>query len=304
MAPDFVSARTWQTNLAYERALGGTYSASIRATYARGWNLPVINESNHINPVRTLDDGRGVYSTSVTAGTRRDPRFNRVRMVESVGDSWYRAATLQFGKRWNGGLQFDINYTLAKGEDTAPLGGNTLAVQGDAVRSDPADLQRDKGPNSLDVRHTLNASIVALADFDIANRTLSHIINNNQVSLLVQINSGLPVQVAGNRDLNGDGNGSDRPLNVTRNSLYRPARYNVDLRYSRFFNFYRQYRLEVQAEFKNVFNIEQVNGVQTSYAVDAITGAPTVTLPASGSQLIPTSGYEQRKFQLGFKLYF
>ena len=38
--------------------------------------------------------------------------------------------------------------------------------------------------------------------------------------------------------------------------------------------------------------------------VDATTGAPTVTLPANGNALVPTSGYEQRKFQLGFKLFF
>ncbi len=304
MAPDFVSGRTWQTNLTYERALGNNYSFSIGGIYARGYDMPVINEFNHINPIRTLADGRGVYSTSVNANTRRDPRFNRIRMVESVGESWYRAMTLQLGKRWAGGLQFDINYTLAKGEDTAPLGGAVLSVQGDAVRSDPADLQRDKGPNSLDVRHTLNGSIIGLTNFNIANRALHHIINNNQVALFVQFNSGLPVQIAGNRDLNADGNNGDRPLNITRNGLYRPSRYNVDMRYSRFFNLYRHYRLEVQAEFKNVFNIEQVSGVQTTYEVDATTGAPLTTLPASGNALIPTSGYEQRKFQLGFKLFF
>jgi hypothetical protein len=225
-------------------------------------------------------------------------------MVESIGESWYKAMTVQFGKRWNGSLQFDFNYTLAKGEDTAPLGGNVLSVQGDSVRSDPANLARDKGPNSLDIRHTLNGSVVALSNFNIANRTLHHIINNNQVSLFVQMNSGTPVQIAGNANLNGDGNNGDRPLNVTRNSLTRPARYNVDARLSRFFNLYRSMRLEVQAEFKNVFNIEQVNGVQTTYAVNPATGAPTVNLPANSNALIPSSGYEQRKFQLGFKLFF
>lgn len=305
MAPDFVSGRTWQSNLTYERALGTNYSWSVGGIYARGYDMPVITEHNHINPVRFLEDGRGVYSTAVNANTRRDPRFNRVRQVQSIGESWYRAMTLQFGKRWNGSLQFDLNYTLAKGEDTAPLGGGVLSVQGDAARSDPADLARDKGPNSLDVRHTLNGSIVALSNWNIANRTLHHILNNNQVSLFLQLNSGLPVQIAGNTDLNADGNGGDRPLFVTRNGLYRPARYNVDARFSRFFNLgYRQTRLEVQAEFKNLFNTEQVSGVQTTYAVNATTGAATVALPANGNALIPTSGYEQRKFQLGFKLFF
>jgi len=300
-----VSARTWQSNLTYEKALGTNYTMSVGTMYARGWDMPVINESNLINPIRTLEDGRGVYSTAVNANTRRDPRFNRVRMVESVGESWYKAMTLQFGKRWNGSLQFDLNYTLASGEDTAPLGGAVLSIQGDAVRSDPADLARDRGPNSLDVRHTFNGSIVALSNFNVANRTLHHIVNNNQVSLFLQMNSGTPIQISGNADLNADGNGGDRPLFVTRNGLTRPARYNVDARFSRFFNLgYKATRLEVQAEFKNLFNTEQVSGVQTTYAVNATTGAATVSLPANSNALIPTSGYEQRKFQLGFKLFF
>jgi len=307
MSPDFVSGRTWQSNIAYERALGTNYSGSIGFMYAKGDSMPVIGESNlvGVTPVRYLEDGRGVYSSAVNASTRRDPRYNRVRMVESIGESWYKAMTLQFGKRWNGSLQFDLNYTLAEGLDTAPLGGGTLSVQGDAVRSDPMDLQRDKGPNSLDVRHTFNGSIVALSNFNIANRVLHHIINNNQASLFLQLNSGIPVQIAGNVDLNQDGNGGDRPLFVTRNGLYRPSRINVDARFSRFFKLgYKQTRLEVQAEFKNLFNKEQVNGVQTTYTVNATTGAPTVTLPANGNALVPSSGYEQRKFQLGFKLFF
>ncbi|MEO6223840.1 MAG: TonB-dependent receptor [Vicinamibacterales bacterium] len=305
MDPDFVSGRTWQNNIAYERALGTNYSMSVSAMYARGYTMPVISEVNFTDaPIRTLDDGRKVFSSTVNATTRVDPRYNRVRLVQSIGESWYKAATLQFGKRWNGSLQFDVNYTLAKGIDTAPLGGNTLSVQGDAARSDPFDLDRDKGPNSLDIRHTFNASIVALSNFTVANRVLHHIVNNNQVSLLVQVNSGTPIQIAGNTDLNGDGTNNDRPLNITRNSLNLPTRKNVDARISRFVNFGRSYKVEIQAEFKNIFNWEQVSGVQTTYTVNATTGAATVTLPNNSGALIPTSGYEQRKFQLGFKLFF
>ena len=145
---------------------------------------------------------------------------------------------------------------------------------------------------------------MALSNFTIANRVLHHIINNNQISILAQVNSGTPVQIAGNADLNADGNNGDRPLNITRNSLNLPTRKNVDARISRFINFYKHYRLEIQAEFKNIFGIEQVSGVQTTHAVNSTTGAATVSLPASSNALIPTNGYEQRKFQLGFKLFF
>ena len=113
MAADFETARTWQSNVTLERGLGANYSASVGVRYTRGWGLPVINDVNlaGVTPVRFLDDGRGVYSTAVTAATRVDPRYNRVRLVESVGESWYKALTLQLTKRWSNGIQYNLNYT-------------------------------------------------------------------------------------------------------------------------------------------------------------------------------------------------
>ena len=50
------------------------------------------------------------------------------------------------------------------------------------------------------------------------------------------------------RGLSPDGILADRPLGVTRNSIYLPARYNVDFRYSRFFPFGGSRRAEVLLE--------------------------------------------------------
>ena len=314
MADDFVTARTWQNSLTYERELWSNFSASLGYRYTRGWNLPVINDINLVGiaPVRLLEDGRGVYSAAVNASTRVDPRYNRIRLVEAVGDSWYHGVTAQLSKRFSRGVQFNLNYTMGRGEDTAPLGGATLAVQGDAVRSDPQDLTRDKGPNQLDIRHTFNGSIIATSSVKRFNDVVNAILTNNQISILYQLNSGIPDSVAGNLDLNQDGNNGDRPLFIARNSMYVPARYNVDMRYSRFFRIHGSRRIEVQGEFKNVFNIPQPSGVNNTFTVNA-NGFPVdangVQLPLSaislnGDDYEPTGGREQRKFQLGFKFYF
>jgi hypothetical protein len=90
---------------------------------------------------------------------------------------------------------------------------------------------------------------------------------------------------------------------VPRNSLTLPARYNVDLRLSRQVVFGR-FRPEVIAELTNVFNTVQWSGVTATVPVNPATGLPTGTLPTSGDQLAPTGGYEQRQFQLGFKVSF
>ena len=107
-------------------------------------------------------------------------------------------------------------------------------MQGDQPRSDPANLERDKGPNALDTRHSFNGSIVAMSHFNHGPTALRKLLSDNQVGVILQFNSGLPFTLTSNRDLNVDGNTADRPLNVGRNSYYLPARYNVDARLSRF----------------------------------------------------------------------
>ena len=86
-----------------------------------------------------------------------------------------------------------------------------------------------------------------------------------------------------------------------------PARYNVDLRYSRFIPIWGSRRAEIIGEWKNIFNTEQVAGVNQVFAVDAA-GNPVTPILTTGDAFKEagrvTSGYEQRAFQLGFKLFF
>jgi hypothetical protein len=315
MAPDFETAKTWQNNVTYERQLGSNYALSVGVRQSRGYNLPVINDVNlvGITPVSFLEDGRGVYSAAVNATTRVDPRYNRVRLVESVGDSWYKGVTLALTKRWSSGVQYSVNYSLGKGVDTAPLGGATLAIQGDGNRSDPMDLRRDKGPNQLDVRHTLNVSLVAQSSVKRFGRVVNAILSDNQIGAIVLVNSGLPDGIVGSRDLNLDGFNNDRPLFITRNNMTAPMRSNVDMRYSRYFPLPRGMKFELQAEAKNVFNQEQAVGVNNTvtvdtagYPVDPVTlvRRPLSSISLNQDDYVANSWREQRKFQLGFKLFF
>jgi hypothetical protein len=88
--------------------------------------------------------------------------------------------------------------------------------------------------------------------------------------------------------------------------VYLPARYNVDLRYSRLIPVGRL-KGELQAEFKNLFNTRQTSAFNNLrvIAVDAA-GAPTVTIPTSADDfpVVGRSGYESRQFQVGFKISF
>ena len=267
----------------------------------KGYNLPVVTNINPINPIGTLGDGRPIFSTAVNATTRVDPRYNVINSVQSPGESTYKNLTLQLTRRQFKGIGFDFAYTLGKSEDNAPITG-ALSVQGDAGRSDMTDLDRDLGPNVLDQRHTFVGSIVATPQFE-RGGAAGAILNNNVFGVAMQMASGIPVNLRSNLELNNDGTASDRPLGVARNSLTLPSRKNVDFRYSRKVGFSGRMAAEVIAEVKNIFNTEQVSSVNATVPTNA-QGVPTGTLPTSGDQLMPTGGYEQRQFQIGFKFIF
>jgi hypothetical protein len=101
-------------------------------------------------------------------------------------------------------------------------------------------------------------------------------------------------------DLNKDGVTNDRPVGIERNSgrLGRVA--NLDLRYSRFVPVRDSWRGEVFFEAKNLFNVQNVSGVNRVVPTDAV-GVPLASIPAT---FPGTAGYDQRQMQLGVKFSF
>ena len=148
-------------------------------------------------------------------------------------------------------------------------------------------------------------SLVALPQFRFDNKTLHYLFNNNQVGMIATANSGETFNIVSTSDLNGDGATiSDRPVGIKRNSGTTPPQFNVDLRYSRFFNFTERYKLEVFGEFQNLFNINsivQFNNVTVT--TNPSTGDLIGGLPDFKARNQSTS-QESRQFQLGFKFIF
>jgi carboxypeptidase family protein/TonB-dependent receptor-like protein len=301
--PAFQVAHTWQTNAQVERAFARDFTASIGVMYANGSQLPVVTDVNLINPIGQLADGRPIFSTAVNANTRLDPRFNHINQVQSIGDSTYKGLTLQASKRFAKGLTFNLQYVTGKGVDNTPL-LTQLTVQSEAGRSDPTNLDRDKGPNPLDMRHNFSGNIVYTTSSSASNAIVRELLSGNEIGVLVQFNSGLPFNLPANRDLNGDGiANNDRPIGIARNSLYLPARKNVDVRYTRWIPIRGSVRGEVIAELKNAFNTQQLQSVTSTIATDTA-GNPLVVIPSDPMLFPNPSGFEQRKFQLGFKVRF
>jgi hypothetical protein len=131
------------------------------------------------------------------------------------------------------------------------------------------------------------------------------ILNNNQLGVIVQANSGLPFNIRSTQDLNKDGVNNDRPNSLDRNAGRLGTVFYLDLRYSRFVPLRTGQRIELFLEAKNLFNTENIAGVNRAIVTDAL-GNPSspVIIDAADYPTAGKSGYDQRLLQLGLKFTF
>jgi hypothetical protein len=332
VSPDFVNLYALHTNFQVEQSLTNDISVTLGFIHSSGRHIPVYRNVNCLPTGATLPDGRPLFGTTTVNATtgavsrtpcvnRVDPRFQNISMAESVGNSEYNAATFQLNKRFSQGYQFSVNYTLSKATDDAPE-QNLVAATSYSL-SDPTNRALDRGPSLADQRHTFVASLVARPQFDVENRALRYILNNNQIGLIATANSGERFNIVSAQDLNNDGlAGSDRPVGVSRNSGKTPPQYNVDLRYSRFINFSERFRLEAFVEATNIFNINSIyqfntttlpvfgNGIQPGNQINGTNafGALINGIPNYETDFerlpIGATALDSRNFQIGFKFIF
>jgi hypothetical protein len=304
----FKTQEAWLSNVQVERALGPDYSVSVGYVNAVGSNLPVLMDVNLIPTGATLGDGRLVYSTTVNSQTRVNSTFDHINVFQSIAESNYNAFTATLTKRMQKGFQAQATYTLARGTDNAPLTGSYVVGSGDDRVSDPTNLDRDEGVTPFNQTHTLAVSAVYSPQVT-GDGMGAYFANNNQLGFIIQANSGLPFNIRSNRDLNGDGVTNDRPLGVERNTGRLGTVFNVDLRYSRFIPFGTGRRGEVFLEAKNLFNRQNIAGVNRVVTTD-VAGVPAVDIGNTtatgtlGQPFTGTSGYDQRIVQVGFKVVF
>ena len=187
-------ARTRQTNVQLEQAFGRDFTGSVGFIYANGDNLPVVTDVNLDQPDSAAGRRPSGLQHRVSARRRVDPRFNRIFEVQSIGESTFKGLTLQASKRLAQGLTFNVQYVTGKGIDNTPL-LTQLTVQAEQGRSDPSNLDRDKGPNPLDMRHNFSGNIVYTSSSSASNAVVRALLDGNQIGVLLQFNSSLPFNI-------------------------------------------------------------------------------------------------------------
>ncbi len=275
--PNLVSPRNQQLSIGYVRELAPDLAVSVDYINNKGSDL-----------IRRIDTNA---PSSVAAGTQRSVAaadatrpivpvaggFRLIEQDESTGSSQFHGLYLSARKRFSRSFAFDLAYTLSRIENDT-----------DDINFRPVDSRRaddELGPSLNDRRHVfaLNANVRLPGAIDLTP--------------ILFLSSGQPLNVVTGGDDNGDTIFNDRPAGVERNTERTSGYSQLDLGIRRLFRV-ASIGLEARAEIFNVFNT-------TNYSGFFNFGASGVRPDESGTLAFqPTVAGPPRQFQFAARLTF
>jgi hypothetical protein len=216
--PTLRSPRVHRVNVGVERQLWSATSvtADYVGTFARG-----------LFGVADMNGGAGVPQA-----LRPDPRFSTLRLIGNTSSSDYHAFQLTAQQRYRGGLSFTVAYTLADAKDDSssetfaifPGLVNTGAAVASGFQGGGTDAWTDRsrgadwGPMAQVSRHALVVSHLIDLPFGTGRRWLSTapgmvraLTGGWTLAGILNLRSGLPVDLRLGADANDDGDPGDRP---------------------------------------------------------------------------------------------
>src|SRR5580658_4154026 len=228
------------------------------------------------------------------------PDYQQITQIESRANSTYEAAMIKIVRDGRRGLSLRAHYTYAHAMDWNP-NESTLVAGSDVL--DPADFAAEYGTGNLDVRHS--AAVTAIYEAPWKLRGIAGRVGNGwMLSGIGQFRTGLPYTMRTSGSLpelfttsgaaivglgpgiNGSGGdnrvyglgGDGRSYNIGRNTFRYPEAWKADLRLAKKFNLGEMRQLEILAESFNLFNHQNVTGIETNgYSIES--GGATGLLP-------------------------
>ncbi len=290
--PDFANPRVHEGEFAVEHAFKGM---SISATYlfSRALRLPVFVDTNVANSTTTrtynilTSSGAAVNSVTVPFYTARIDPTGPVLTAFSDANSWYNAFLLTLKRPLSHGLEFTLNYSLAKAMDSGQLQGQfgTFNGGGSNFPVDPKNRKLEYGPSDLDQRQRFTGSLVYSPAWgkNLSNAAARFLVSGWNFSTIVVVAAGQPLSgflngvpaggvlgglTGGTNNNSGTALSTARPYFEARNTFTGPGLGNVDLRIGRSFSLNERIKFTLIGEAFNVFNFTNIYSVlQTEYNV-------------------------------------
>ncbi|HKC87529.1 MAG TPA: TonB-dependent receptor [Blastocatellia bacterium] len=298
---DFKQPRMQEFNIGVEHELLSQLTVSASFVYTLGDRLPVNFDTNLAAPAFTrvyqFPDGStlevpfaaGLTRTAAGAArnvnlSRPNPNFGSINVQRSISETYYKALFLEVKRRFSGGLQFNIAYTLAKAENLSgtgngggagaedPFGGSSLFNQ--------FDLKANRAPAPTDQRHRFVVNGVwNLPELKQGSALARGLLNGYRLSGIFTAESGRPfaatlslpnipftldgAQYTGFGGILGLG-GLNLAPDVPRNSNYGDVNYRIDLRVARDVKLGDKFVVELLGEAFNLFNRSNFNGFNST----------------------------------------
>jgi outer membrane receptor protein involved in Fe transport len=268
-----------QASLQVTQEIGPGWAVSGSYLYVSARDI--IGHTGNLNAVQsgTLATGKPIL------GGRKYADVGVLFVQTNTGESSHHGGTFEIQKRFGGGYGLTGSYTLSKSRTNV----DSLANLADLPEQ--LDPEIEFGPSRQDVRHRFTTA--AFGELASLGRL--------KVSALVTLESGRHYNIFVGADSNADGNpNSDRPSFESRNSYEGPGYAAVDLRVGREFSLGGRTRLDVSADFFNLFNRTNVKDVNTVWGGIDINTPPA---PQFGFGT-PRDVFNPFQTQIGLKLKF
>jgi outer membrane receptor protein involved in Fe transport len=253
--------------------------------------------------------------TTLTGTRRANNAFGAITNISDSVNSKYNALVIGVNRRFYKGLQIQSSYTYSHSTDFGQS-SQTFTASNNVLN--PFNLAGELGRSNFDIRHRFAVGVVWTPDvYKGENRILKYIANGYTLSPLVNVSSGAPftpliqgnapnpagfTSVTGGTGILADG-GTNRVPWLAPNSFQLPRTANVDFRLQKEFTIRESWKLLLSGDAFNLFNHNNVTGVDTqmyTIAGTSLTFNPHFGVPTGSSNTL----IAQRQIQVGIRLNF
>ena len=279
MAPNFRNAYSIQASASVARELSRNLTLEAAYLMYRSVHVEQVLEVNFVRntavPVDPFNGPSYAPRPGATAGEPNASIFQN-NAFSSVGSGIYNGGTLSLTRRFDRGLQFQVNYSLSRAiDDTSDFSSLSTPFRPDL-------LNLDRAQSDFNITHNLVANAVYTTPFRAGSgRLLTRILEDVTISPIFYARSGVPFTLLVPGLSNGTigHNDNARPWYEGRNNGIGPRFISWDLRISKtLLHGERFARLDLIGQAQNLLNRTNFAAVNNNFPVD-----PNYPLPGGGA---------------------
>jgi hypothetical protein len=195
--PDLKTPTVYQYSLNLQQQLWGGFAMELGYVGSRGIHLLRNYDGNSAFPLTTeVGPTTIVYPANATP---RNPDLSAIFALASDGNSSYNSAQVTIKKEFSHGLQFQTNYTFARGLDNASSLQRGQGNNAPSFTMFPERPDLDWGLSHFAIKHTFTANFsYSLPQLSRLSGAPGMIVNGWRLEGIIRANSGVPFTAENN----------------------------------------------------------------------------------------------------------